>query len=257
MTDWDSSLYLRFEDERTRPSADLLDRVPTRAPSLCVDLGCGPGNSTELLAKRYPGAELVGVDTSPDMLAAARKRLPGATFVAGDVVTWEPARAPDVVFANAVLQWVPGHAAVFARLMGMVAPGGSLAVQMPDNLDEPSHALMRETAALPRFAGTLDAASRRRDRLATISDYYAWLSKGGATVDIWRTSYVHVLAGPEAIVEWVRATGLRPFLDALDEAEGRAFLAAYLERITRTYPRQADGRVLLPFPRLFMVATRP
>ena len=145
--DWDAAQYLRFEDERTRPSIDLLARVPLSAPKRCIDLGCGPGNSTELVAARYPDAVTEGLDSSPDMLEKARKRLPGLSFILGDVNTWSDAAGCDVIFANAVLQWLPDHAALFPRLAGSLTPGGCLAVQMPNNLNEPSHVAMREVAA--------------------------------------------------------------------------------------------------------------
>jgi len=254
--DWSAATYLRFEAERTRPSADLLARVPLTNASLVVDLGCGPGNSTELLARRFPQAEAVGVDASPDMLAAARKRLPGARFVEADVATWTPERPADVIFANAVLQWLPNHEALLPRLVGLLAPGGALAIQMPDNLDEPSHRAMREVALDPRWRERLAGASAARTALPSLEAYYDMLRPHAAQVDIWRTTYAHPLDGAEAIADWLKATGLRPFLDPLDGGEREAFVAAYVERARRLYPALSDGKVLLRFPRLFIVATR-
>ena len=252
--DWSAAQYLKFESERTRPSRDLLAQVPVAAPRRVVDIGCGPGNSTELLAKRWPRAEVVGLDTSHDMLEKARKRLPGLSFELADAQDWAPDEPVDVIFANAVFQWLPGHLAVLERLMGHLAPGGALAVQMPDNLGEPSHSLMRETAASMPFAAKLEGAVRKP--LPPVASYYKALRPLAADVDIWHTHYYHPLDGAEAIVEWVKGTGLRPFLDPLEPAEQSDFLAAYLERLRKGYPTMPDGKVLLCFPRLFIVATK-
>lgn len=254
--DWSASTYLRFEDERTRPSADLLARVRLDRPSRVVDLGCGPGNSTELLARRFPDAETTGVDTSPDMLAAARTRLPQARFVEADVATWAPPAPVDLIFANAVLQWLPDHETLMPRLMGLLAPGGALAVQMPDNLDEPSHAAMRETAQDPRWRDRIGGAGAARTRVLSSEGYYDLLSPLGATVDVWRTTYVHPLDGAGAIADWLKATGLRPYLDPLSASERADFVALYIERVAKHYPERTNGKVLLRFPRTFMVATR-
>ena len=254
---WSPDQYLRFEDDRTRPVHDLVAAIPTAAVAHAVDLGCGPGNSTEILLARYPGAAVTGLDSSAEMVAAARKRLPGTRFDIADVATWSPAAPPDVLLANAVLQWVPDHEALLPRLAATLAPGGSLAVQMPENLDEPAHVLMRETAAEPRWAGLLAGAAGARPRMATADGYYRMLRGGCARVDVWRTTYHHVLpGGPDAIVEWFRGSGLRPFLEPLDAADRTAYLDRYRERIAQAYPALPDGSVLLPFPRLFIVATR-
>jgi trans-aconitate 2-methyltransferase len=256
VSDWNPALYTRFEDERTRPAVELLARVSLDRASQVVDLGCGPGNSTELLVARYPHACVTGVDNSPAMLEAARARLPSVAFELGDLATWTPPGPVDLAFANAALQWVPGHARLLPRLLGVLAPGGVLAVQMPDTLDEPCHALMRETAADPRFAPSIGDAAAQRASILSADEYYDVLAPH-AVVDIWRTTYHHRMDDAAAIVQWLRATGLRPFLDALVTSELQGlFLAEYLRRIDDAYPPRADGARLLAFPRLFVVAHR-
>ena len=256
MADWNPQLYTRFEDERTRPARDLLMAVPLSEARRVFDLGCGPGNSTQLLAARYPGARLTGVDSSRAMLESARERLPQAEFVGGDLRDWAPPEAADLLFSNAVFQWVPDHAAVLARLAQTLAPGGVLAVQMPDNLGEPSHVAMREAAVDGPWKNKLEGALGARQVLPPPGEYYDLLRPLCARVDVWRTAYQHPLAGLPAIVEWLKSTGLRPFLEPLDEDEREAFLVNYRSRLAFHYPARVDGTVLLAFPRLFIVAQR-
>ena len=255
-TDWNPALYRRFEDERTRPARDLLARIPLPSATHAVDLGCGPGNSTELLLERFPSASVSGLDTSQAMLQSARERLPQCSFQLSDVSAWQPQQAPDVLFANAVLQWVPGHEALLPRLFANLAPGGALAIQMPDNLSEPSHRAMREVAADSRWAALIGDAAAVRAPILAASEYYDLLAPRAARVEIWRTTYQHPLESAAAIVEWLRATGLRPFLEPLSEPQRSAFLAEYEARIAQAYPPRADGKSLLAFPRLFIVAQR-
>ena len=255
MGTWSVEQYLKFEDERTRPARDLLNGVPLAAPRTVVDVGCGPGNSTELLVERYPQAAVSGFDSSAEMLVAARKRLPNVAFAQASAETWTPQAPPDLIYANAVFQWVPDHVAVLVRLAKALAPGGALAVQMPDNQQEPSHAMMRAVAAESDFAEAFRTPIAR-EVLPTVGVYYDALKPVAARVEIWRTTYHHALAGADAIVEWVKGTGLRPFLDRLDASQQAEFLAHYTERLAAEYPRQADGRVLFRFPRLFIVATK-
>ncbi|WP_223636034.1 trans-aconitate 2-methyltransferase [Corallococcus sp. EGB] len=255
--DWSAAQYTRFEDERNRPIRDLLARVPTADVKRAADIGCGPGNSTELLRARFPQASVSGMDSSPDMLAAARKRLPDVRFDLGDIAAWSDPGPYDVILANAVLQWVPDHSTLLPALLRKLTPGGSLAVQMPDNLEEPSHRLMRETASEGPWAARLGGAASARTARNEADWYFRVLSEAGATVDIWRTTYFHPLTGGAgAVVEWFKGSGLRPFLEALDAGEKTDFLARYQEGIARAYPALSDGTVLLPFPRLFFIATR-
>jgi len=253
---WNPTLYRRFEDERTRPAQDLLSRVGLEKATQVVDLGCGPGNSTELLVERFAGARVLGTDTSEAMLESARLRLPNCEFELGDVSSWQPHTQPDLIFANAVLQWVPAHEQLFPRLFAALAKGGVLAVQMPDNLQEPSHRSMREVASKGPWSSVLADATRARAPIPPPEAYYDWLAADAASIDIWRTTYQHPMASPADIVDWVRATGLRPFIDPLSDALRAGFLLEYEQRIAEAYPTRADGKRLLAFPRLFIVARR-
>jgi len=253
---WSPAQYLKFEDERTRAARDLLNAVPTCAVMRAADIGCGPGNSTELLAARFPEAELLGVDNSEAMVEAARARLPQAAFELCAVENWSAPGPWDLIFANAVFQWVPGHETLLPSLAQKLSPGGSLAIQMPDNLEEPSHTAMRTVAAQTEFAGKLAEASKSRTPLPGAGWYYALLKPLCARVDIWRTTYVHPLAGYDAIVEWVKGAGLQPFLKPLTDSEREAYISAYKAEIAKAYQPTPDGTVLLPFPRLFIIATR-
>lgn len=253
---WSASQYLKFEDERTRPARDLLAQVPDLPPGPAFDLGCGPGNSTELIHQRYPGASLSGLDSDENMLLAAAKRLPGLTFEKADLATWVPPKGASLFFANAVFQWLPGHLDILERLTASLAPGGTLAVQMPDNIDQPTHVLMEETARSPEFTDAFEGRTIRRNPLPAPSVYVERLSRHAAHIDVWHTIYYHRLANAEAIVEWVKGTGLRPYLDALPLARRDAFATAYTDRIRDAYPALNDGRVLLRFPRFFIVAVK-
>lgn len=251
---WSAKQYTLFEQQRTRPVHDLVAAIPNTEVRTAVDLGCGPGNSTQVLAQRFPRAQVCGMDSSDDMLADARKRLPALRFEQADIGAWQPPQQFDVILANASLQWVPDHASLYLHLVAQLAPGGTLAVQTPDNLNEPAHRLAREVAAQGPWAGKIGAVKHEARHPA--SYYFELLSKHCSAVDVWHTTYYHPLSGHEAVVEWFKGTGLRPFLALLDEAEQGAFLDAYLARIREAYPALADGTVLLPFPRLFIIATR-
>ena len=251
---WSPSTYLRFEAERTRPARDLLAQVPLTSPGRVVDVGCGPGNSTRLLAARFPEAGLLGIDSSAAMLASAREALPRAVFVNADAATWLPDPDTELVFANAVFQWIPDHLAVFQRILARLGPGAVLAVQMPDNCAEPSHQLMQQVAAEGPWAE--DVKDVPRAPLPAAGVYYQALRPLVARLEVWHTIYNHVLPEPDAVVDWMRGTALRPFLDPLAPDQRAEFLRRYRALIHTTFPPLGNGEVLLRFPRLFIVAVR-
>jgi trans-aconitate 2-methyltransferase len=248
-----SRVYLEFERERTRAARDLLAHIEKTPAGGIFDLGCGPGNSTELLCAAFPNADVVGVDLSPDMLASARLRLPCARFVEGDIETWSPSAPAGLIFANASLQFVADHRERLIRLVDCLADGGVLAAQMPDNIHEISHALMRMVAADGPWADRLVPIAKTRMLVGPVESYYELLKDCCAQLDIWRTTYVHPLKGVDDIVRWFQGSALQPFLDALDDDEQRAFLSRYRNELAEAYPLQSDGRVLLHYPRLFIV----
>lgn len=252
--DWSASVYTKFESERTRPARDLLSAVPLKTATQVVDLGCGPGNSTALLRQRFPQAKIVGVDTSADMLKEARQRLPELSFVKASAETFAPEPGTHLIFANAVLQWVSEPLTLLSRLLNSLQEGGVIAIQVPDNLEEPSHVEMRRVANSGPWTEALAHVSRAQ--IPSTEAFYSALARNAQYVDIWRTTYHHPLSGPDAVVKWVEGTGLRPYVDPLNEAERSEFLAAYRSRIAEAYPAQRDGKVLLRYPRLFVVAKR-
>lgn len=254
MTTWDPATYLAFADERSRPFDELLRRVPATQPGYVVDLGCGPGQLTASLAERWPAARIVGLDSSPDMIERAREHVTDRTsFEVADLRDWEPARPVDVIVANATLQWVPGHRDLLPRLVDMLSPGGWIAFQVPGNFAEPSHALLHELAADPRFA----AATAGVERPAAFgpATYLSDLADLGCTVDAWETTYLHVLSGVDPVFTWISATGARPVLQALDDDQRAHFVADYKARLRTVYPPRPFGTVL-PFRRVFVVGQR-
>ncbi len=254
-SDWDTALYLKFEAERTQPARDLLARVDS-APRRIVDLGCGPGTSTRLLAERFPQAEILGVDNSEPMLAEARRRLPEVRFEHADIANWRPRQRPDLIFANAALQWLPDHEELFPRLVSYLAEDGALAAQMPDNRQEPSHALMRLVAADGPWADRLVPIAKTRAIIATHVDYYAWLKPLSAALDIWQTTYVHPMASVGAVVDWFRGSALRPFLNPLDACEREQFIERYMRELAVAYGVDPNGSLLFLYPRLFIHARK-
>jgi trans-aconitate 2-methyltransferase len=252
---WDAQAYLSFEDERSRPFGDLMSRVTVATPGLVVDLGCGAGNLTERLARRWPSATVIGVDSSAEMIAAAvRFASSRVVFQHDDVRRWRPDRPVDVLVSNATLQWVPNHVELFADWMEQVSPGGQMAIQVPGNFDEPSHRLLHELAADPRYAEhTRDVA---RPSAFGAEVYLAEFARLGCTVDAWEATYLHVLQGPDPVLRWISGTGARPILTALPPRLRNEFEEQYASALRQAYPQQPIGTVL-PFRRVFAVATRP
>jgi trans-aconitate 2-methyltransferase len=256
MPDWNSALYMKFERERTRAARDLLAQIPDFEPESIFDLGCGPGNATQLLAAAFPRAQITGLDHSSNMLEAARARVTGARFLKQDIETWRPDGKVDLIFANAALQFVPNHHEVMLRLVSFLREGGWLAVQMPNNIQELSHALMRMVAADGPWAGKLVPIAKSRAAIGALDEYYKLLTPACSKIDIWQTTYVHPLGGPDEIVEWFEGSGLRPFLQRLAPFEREDFLSRYRAELSAAYPRQPNGKVLLRYPRLFLVAQK-
>jgi trans-aconitate 2-methyltransferase len=250
---WHPERYLAFDDHRTRPAAELLARVPLRAPARVVDLGCGPGNSTALLAARWQGAKITGIDSAPSMLARARASGIRAEWLEADIADWAPNAPVDLLFSNAALQWLSDHEKLLPRLLACVRPGGFLAIQMPRNFQAPSHVSLRELAAEEPWAEQL-RGKLRAEPVAAPEWYYDLLAPHAAALDIWQADYLQVLEGDDPVLRWTESTALRPVTLALDQADGEAFKAAYAARLRAAYPRRPDGRTLFPFQRLFMVA---
>jgi trans-aconitate 2-methyltransferase len=256
---WDPVRYLRFAGERARPFVELVARVGAESPETVVDLGCGEGALTASLAQRWPGARVTGIDSSATMLAAAAAHaVPGRVeFTAGDVRDWRPSEPVDVVVSNAVLHWVPGHERLMADWAGQLAPGGWLAVQVPGNFRAPTHTLLGELCRSDRWAPLLADVPRGADAVLESAAYYDVLTAAGLGADVWETTYLHVLTGPDPVLGWVRSTQLRPVLAQLDEADGAEFTAAYGAALREAYPPRPDGTTVLPFRRIFAVGSRP
>jgi trans-aconitate 2-methyltransferase len=254
MSQWDPNQYQRFSDERSRPFFDLIGRVPDDDVRTVADLGCGPGNLTNTLVSRWPEASVIGVDNSPEMLASAAKLSPHPhlRFVPGNIATWQSEQPLDRIISNAALQWVPDHPTLIPRLVSLLASCGVLAVQMPYNFDEPTHTVLEELLTQEPWVSIL--GSRQRQYFVQTPVWYAdTLHNLGCTVDLWETIYYHVLTGPNAVVEWVKGTALRPTLSRLNEEQQQAFLTSYGEQLRTAYPERLYG-TLFPFRRLFFVA---
>ncbi|TQE38952.1 trans-aconitate 2-methyltransferase [Streptomyces ipomoeae] len=261
---WDPAQYLRHAGHRARPFADLLARIPeppSKTPRI-VDLGCGPGNVTRLLADRWPTAHITGYDNSPEMLDKAHTEHEGPTpgggrldFSYADVRTWAPEGSYDLIVSNATLQWVPGHLDRFPAWVDGLAAGGSFAFQVPGNFDSPSHLLMRELARSPRWRGRLGETLRHDDAVHAPVDYLTALADLGCEVDAWETTYVHLLQGEDPVLDWVKGTGLRPILTELGP-DAEPFVAEYRKALRAAYPATAHGTPF-PFRRVFVVARKP
>jgi trans-aconitate 2-methyltransferase len=252
---WDPQVYLRAADERARPFLDLVAQIGADHPRTVVDLGCGPGNLTALLRRRWPHAGLRALDSSPEMVDAARRA--GVEAELGDVEHWSPGGSDDVVVCNAVLHWVPGHAELLRRWAERLTPGAWLALQVPGNFAAPSHLIIRELAADPRWRPRLAGLLRDGHAIYTPGEYAAILTGAGCTADAWETTYLHRLTGPDPVLSWVSGTALRPVSTELDDAEWAAFTAELAPRLRAAYPAGPDGGTWFPFRRVFAVAQRP
>lgn len=253
---WDPGLYARHAGHRGRPFFDLVARVEHQAPRSVVDLGCGPGDLTETLALRWPDAQVVGIDSSVGMIDVARQRppLPNLRFEVGDLRDYAPG-ADDVIVTNAALQWVPRHEELLVRWADALPEDGRLAMQVPGNFSAPSHALMREHAASPRWASRLDGVLRHEDAVHEPAGYLGILLASGLQADVWETTYEQVLPGEDAVLGWVRGTGLRPILNALSADEAAEFEAGYGALLRTAYPRGEHGTIF-GFRRIFAVGSR-
>ncbi|MCK6374440.1 MAG: trans-aconitate 2-methyltransferase [Zoogloea sp.] len=249
---WNPDHYLQFSDERLRPAVDLLARIPLAQPVQVVDLGCGAGNVTRLLTTRWPGSQITGLDSSPEMLERARAALPEARFELAGVESWAPEEPLDLLFSNAALHWVDDHVSLFPRLLDQLAPGGVLAVQMPGNFDAPSHRLIRELASAPDWADRLGGA--RMGAVLPMADYYRLLAPRCSRLFLWETIYWQAMQGKQPVLDWLRGTTLVPYLSRLDTAAQAVFLAELGPRLAAAYPADAEGTVLFPFRRIFIIA---
>ena len=254
---WGAGQYLKYAEERSRPFFDLLARVRRENADFIADLGCGPGNLTRTLAERWPGARVIGVDSSPEMLEQAKPlAIPGRLgFMQADLASWMPNESMDLIVSNAALQWVDDHGALLVRLAKMLSPGGTLAVQMPHHFQDPAHLVIEKTRADPRWSTTLKGIGLHQQSVMPLVWYVGKLHELGFTVDSWQTTYIHVLTGANPVLEWFKGSALRPLLNALELEARNDFLDDLGRRFAAAYPVRGDV-TLLPFPRLFFVATR-
>ncbi len=259
---WNPAQYLQYEGERLRPALDLIERIPLATPQRIVDLGCGAGNVAQILAARWPAAHIEGIDSNAAMLARARSATAGNpryTWTHADLNAWRPAAGAELIFSNAALHWLDGHAQLFPRLLSALAPGGVLAVQMPDNFGAPSHVALFDTARSERWGNRVGARIRAHP-VAPLAHYHGWLAPHADTLDVWRTTYLQALKaradGEHPVVAWNRGAALTPFLAALTPGDCAAFIADYAARIAEAYPAGTDGALLYPFSRVFIIARR-
>ena len=255
MTIWNPTQYLLFGNERLRPALDLLGRVPVEAPATVHDLGCGPGTATVLLKERWPGAQVTGIDSSEEMLERARALRKDIVWKTGDLTSWRPNAPADVLYSNAALHWLDDHETLFPHLLKGLKPGGVLAVQMPQNFYAPSHTTIAEVVKGGPWRQRIEPHHRVHPTLEA-SAYYNIIRPHVSSLDIWETTYYHVLEGENPVVEWTKGSILRPILAQLDAAESKLFLERYGALVRAAYPRGTDGKTILPFKRLFFVAVR-
>jgi trans-aconitate 2-methyltransferase len=253
---WDPTHYMKFGDERTRPSVDLAARIKVENPTQIVDLGCGPGNSTQILRQKWPQARVLGVDNSPEMLKAAAESYPDQEWMLADIASWQPAQTFDVIFSNATLQWLPDHRTLARRLLSLFSSGGALAFQIPSATFATIRTLIYDISREATWNARMDVP-RKAHTMESPAFYYDALVDVASELDLWETDYQHVLPSRSAVVDWISSTGLRPFLAVLDtEKERSEFLAELHRRVADSYALRADGKVLFPFRRTFVIAYR-
>jgi trans-aconitate 2-methyltransferase len=250
---WNPQQYLAFADHRLRPVFDLLARVPADNPKRVTDLGCGAGNATKVLKRMWPDAQITGVDSSPEMLARARKEAPEIAWVESDIAAWRPDEPSDVLFTNAALHWLDGHDTLFPALAAQVKPGGYFAVQMPANFRAPSHRTIEDIGLDPRWRAAIEPLIKEPPTKEP-QFYYDLLRPIAASLDIWHIEYLQVLQGDDPVAEFVKGSWLPQFLEALQEPMRSVFEAEYRARLRAAYPKRRDGATLFPFKRLFIVA---
>ncbi|PKB83097.1 MAG: trans-aconitate 2-methyltransferase [SAR202 cluster bacterium Io17-Chloro-G9] len=255
MTAWNPTQYLRFGNERLQPAIDLIGRIPLESPRVIYDLGCGTGSGTLMLKERWPQAEVTGVDASHTMLERTRSLEASISWQQADLNTWEPEASPDILFSNAALHWLDHHEDLFPRLFSKLAPGGVLAVQIPHNFSAPSHTTIADTVRSGPWRDRLEPHLRERPVMEG-GVYYDLLSPLSSKLDMWETTYYHVLSGNDPVVEWTKGSILTPLLPQLEEREREEFLDAYRRRVAPAYPQRKDGKTVLPFRRLFIMATK-
>jgi trans-aconitate 2-methyltransferase len=254
MVDWNPNSYLKFRDERTQPSIDLVSRIEIVNPGSIIDIGCGPGNSTQVLLKRWPNADIVGLDNSQEMIAKAKSDYPGRKWILADAAHYDPKQSFDIVFSNATLQWIQDHEKLISRLYSFLKTGGALAVQVPANNESPLHNSLRTVSKDDRwskFTGDCDGLLNYQ----SASYYYDILVSLSSKIDLWETTYYHILSHHQALIEWYRSTGMRPFLERLPDDYCRMqFEDEVLNGCRESYKVQKDGKMLYPFNRIFFIA---
>jgi trans-aconitate 2-methyltransferase len=254
MSSWNPDLYLQFKEERTQPAHDLAARISLEKPRQIVDLGCGPGNSTQVLRDRWPDADILGVDNSPEMIEKARATCLEGSWLLADLQEWNPEDSWDIVFSNATLQWIPNHARLIPKLYSLVRKEGTLAVQLPANQEAPLQIALVEVSRRKEWK---ELTSGCEDLIVYRSAgfYYDILSTLSPKIFLWKTNYYHVLANHQGLIDWYSSTGMKTYLERLpEEAQKESFRAQVLEACRDSYPAQKDGRILYPFERLFFIA---
>jgi trans-aconitate 2-methyltransferase len=254
VTTWEPQTYLRYSEIRFRAGLDLIARIPKADYATIYDLGCGTGHLTRILADTFPNSKVIGIDSSPEMLAEARREFPAMSWQEADINSWHPPGPPDLIFSNAAFQWIPAHETLFPSLLQMLRPGGALAIQMPRHFESPSHLELKDLVQQSEWRAQLEPLL-----LAPVpspESYWRWLSPHARNVDLWETIYLQVLEGADPVVNFMRGTALRPFLTALSADDGARFVDAFAKRMAAAYPPQANGQTLFPFRRIFMVAQR-